>query len=109
MKRVIKASFGGDYDSSFDEDWVVSMKRQIQQFVSQELKKLGLTDYECKFGRTEEDYYGYPVIIVRIYQGSDMASEIQISTYEDDTEIHHLTPTAKDYIKEELEYLPYVE
>lgn len=108
MKRVIKASFGGDYDPSMAEDWVQDLCNEIKTFVRSIIKEMGESKYyKCRIKEISEDRYGYPVIVVGIYNGSRLTEEIDVGTMdtENDTEIRTLDDETKQYLRDELEYI----
>lgn len=109
MKRVILANhYGSDFDTSINEPWVDDLQDEIKQFVKSEIKAMGQSKYyRCKIGPTEEDNYGYPVIIIQIYLGSRLTEEIQVGTFDtnNDTEIRTLDEDTKQYIRDELNYI----
>lgn len=108
MKRVVKASFEGDYDPSTTEDWVQDLCDQIKTFVSSLIKEMGESRYyKCRIKEISEDRYGYPVIVVGIYNGSRLTREIDVGTWNTDTdeEIHTLDDTTREYLRDEIEYI----
>lgn len=105
MKRIITSK--SDTNSSNNEEWVNTLAKEIKEFARSVIRDKEMNKYyRCRIIEIAEDRYGYPVVVLGIYNGSRCINEIEIGTFDGDNVDPYttLTDDMKEYIREEVEY-----